>query len=71
MTDNKLWDKVIEPILEPELVLNLNGDKRGIKFSCTLESGLKKEVIENGSKNIGTNYKKARQKMIDEVRKAI
>lgn len=71
MTDNKLWDTVIEPKMDVEIIPNALGKKRGIKMYCHLDNGFRAEVEENNFDSIGTNYKKARQNLINKVRKGI
>lgn len=68
MTDNKLWDIIIEPNMNVSLVPAESGRVRGIRISYITEDGVLIEVEEKGTNNIGTNFKKARQKMIDNVR---
>lgn len=68
MTDNKLWDTIIEPNMNVNLVPTKNGRIRGIRINFVAMNGCLIEVEEIGTNNIGTNYKKARQKMIDKVR---
>lgn len=68
MTDNKLWDTIIEPNMNVNLVQICNGRIRGIKISYITEDGILIEEEEKGTNNIGTNFKKARQKIIDSVK---
>lgn len=68
MTDNKLWDTIIEPNMNVNLVPAECGRIRGIRLNYITPDGVIVEVEEKGTNNIGTNFKKARQNMIDEVR---
>lgn len=68
MTDNKLWDTIIEPQMDVNLIPTKDGRVRGIRMSFYTTDGQLVEVIEKATNNIGTNFKKARQTMIDEVR---
>lgn len=77
MTLNKLWDSIINPNANVELIESKNGLHRGIKISYTPSDELntkdKKTIIveETESNNISTNYKNARMNMINEVKKII
>lgn len=71
MTDNKLWDAIIEPAMNVDLIHSNAERLRGVKLCYALENGAIVEVVEKSTNNIGTNYKKARQKLIDNVRKAM
>jgi hypothetical protein len=67
MTDNKLWDKVIEPKMEVDLTKNKLGRKRGIKLKYRTED-TEFVAIEESFNDVGTNYKKAKQMLINQVR---
>ena len=76
MTDNKLWDTIINPNADIEIIKSNNGLYRGIKISFmpseifSLNIKTDKIIVERVEFNdIGTNYKKARLDMIKEIRK--
>lgn len=67
MTDNKLWDTIINPNADISLTLTSTGLLRGIRLSYKHKDKLI-VINESSFDDIGTNYKRARQSMIKEVR---
>lgn len=67
MTDNKLWDTIINPIAIIELIESNKGLNRGVRITYPHNKG-SIVVEEIAFDDIGTNYKKARQSIIKEVR---
>lgn len=70
MTDNKIFDTILNPNMNIELIPTKEGLLRGVlfKYSCEDKS---LEVRETSTNNLGTNYKKGRQLLINEYRKQI
>lgn len=76
MTDNKLWDTIINLNADITIIKNNNGLDRGIKISftpseiSTLNIKIDTITIKIVEFNeIGTNYKKSKLDMIKEIRK--
>lgn len=62
-TDNYIWDNVINPNMNANLIQSKFGLNRGIRIEYNFDGcGMIVEV--NDSDNIGTNYKNARNEMI-------
>lgn len=68
MTDNKLWDNIIDPGMKVNLVTNRLGRKRGIELKYITEDMTVFSVVEDSFNDVGTNYKKAKQRLINQVR---
>lgn len=62
-TDNYIWDKVINPNMEMNLIPNKNGLCRGIVMSYDFNDSRIIVEVKNED-NLGTNYKNARNQMI-------
>lgn len=78
MTDNKLWDNIINPNADISLIENNNGLHRGIEISFTLSNKLGFDIDETpiivkrtDFNDLVTNYKKARVDIIKKVRRTL
>lgn len=65
-TQNKVWDGIINPNMEVELVKTNNDLMRGVRFTLDFMGELV-VVEETKTDNLGTNYKNARTKILDKV----
>ena len=66
MTQNKMWDTLINPNMEVELINTNNNLLRGVRFTFEY-MGHSIIVEDNKTDNLGTNYKSARMRMLEEV----